>query len=68
MIVNNVMIDFRPFRLTCVIARACISTRANLSARAIVTRVKSHIQPKRSCSIEYSSFNPLFIFTSAIFE
>ena len=26
-----------------------------------VVRIKSHIQPKRSCSIEYSSFNPLFI-------
>ena len=33
-----------------------------------VTRVKNHIQPKRSCSIKYSSFNPLFTFTSTIFE
>ena len=26
-----------------------------------VVRMKTHIQLKRSCSIEYSSFNPLFI-------
>ena len=44
---------FRPFRLMRAIARA---------------RVKSHIQLKRSCSIGYSSFNPSFLFTSAIFE
>ena len=43
---EDVMIDLRPFRLTCAIACARVRAHANLSAHAIVTHVKSHIQPK----------------------
>ena len=31
-----------------------------------VAHMKNHIQLKRSCSIRYSSFNPLFLFTSIL--
>ena len=48
-------IAFRPFRLTCAIAR-------------VSTHTKSHIRPEKVLFIEYSSFNPSFMFTSAVFE
>ena len=59
---------FRPFRLTSVIARAHVSTRANLSAHAICRTHEKSYSAEKVLFIEYSSFNPLFMFTSAIFE
>ena len=47
----------------------CMRQHAQTYLRMLfVARIKSHIQLKRSCSIRYSSFNPSFLFTSAIFE
>ena len=54
----------RPFRLTRAIARA----RANLSARAICRTHEKSYSAEKVLFIEYSSFNPSFMFTSAIFE
>ena len=51
-----------------IIAHACVSTRANLSARAICRMHEKSYSAEKDLFIEYSSFNPLFMFTSAIFE
>ena len=61
---NN--IDYRPFRLTRAIAH--ISTCANLSARAICRTHEKSYSAEKVLFIEYCSFNPSFMFTSAIFE
>ena len=59
---------YRPFRLTRAIARAQVSTRANLSARAVCRTHEKSYSAEKVLFIEYSSFNPSFMFTSAIFE
>ena len=52
----------RPFRLTRAIAHACVSTRANLSARAICRTHEKSYSAEKVLFIEYSSFNnPLFM-------
>ena len=58
----------RPFRLTRAIARARVSTRANLSARAICRTHEKLYSAEKILFIEYSSFNPSFMFTSDIFK
>ena len=53
----------------CVLSHTHMSAHAQTNLRVLfVARMKSHIQLKRSCSIQYSSFNPSFLFTSVIFE
>ena len=42
--------------------------RANLSARAICHTHEKSYSAEKVLFIEYSSFNPLFMFTSGIFE
>ena len=43
-------------------------TRANLSAHAICHTHEKSYSAEKVLFIEYSSFNPSFMFTSAIFE
>ena len=62
------VMNYRPFRLTRAIARVRVSTRANLSARAICRTHEKSYSAEKVLFIEYSSFNLSFMFTSAIFE
>ena len=54
--------------MTRAVARAHISLRANLSARAICRTHEKSYSAEKVLFIEYSSFNPSFMFTSAILD